>query len=148
MKINNENSRIIWEDRYKKGDETLDQQIDRVISFVSNDEEEYKEFKYIIDNKLFLPAGRTMSNAGLNKKLSLNNCFTLNFVPDSMNGIFETIKKGALVHKSGGGTGYNFSLIRPNGTPTSNDAIASGVVSFMNVFDSQTKTVNQGSRRK
>lgn len=77
----------------------------------------------------------------------VHNCFTLNFVPDSMNGIFETIKKGALVHKAGGGTGYNFSLIRPNGTPTSNDAIASGVVSFMNVFDSQTKTVNQGSRR-
>ena len=45
------------------------------------------------------------------------------------------------------GTGYNFSLLRPNGTPTSNDAVASGVVSFMNAFDSQTHTVLQGSRR-
>lgn len=147
MVINSENSRLIWEDRYRKNNETLDEQIDRVASAIANNKEEKKDFKQIMNDKLFIPAGRTMSNAGLGKKLSLNNCYCLNFVPDSMEGIFETIKKGALVHKSGGGTGYNFSLIRPNGVPTSNDAVASGVVSFMNVFDSQTKTVNQGSRR-
>ena len=147
MIINSENSRLIWEDRYRKNNETLDEQIDRVASAIANNKEEKKDFKQIMNDKLFIPAGRTMSNAGLGKKLSLNNCYCLNFVPDSMEGIFETIKKGALVHKSGGGTGYNFSLIRPNGVPTSNDAVASGVVSFMNVFDSQTKTVNQGSRR-
>ena len=147
MVINSENSRLIWEDRYRKNNETLDEQIDRVASAIANNKEEKKDFKQIMNDKLFIPAGRTMSNAGLGKKLSLNNCYCLNFVPDSMEGIFDTIKKGALVHKSGGGTGYNFSLIRPNGVPTSNDAVASGVVSFMNVFDSQTKTVNQGSRR-
>lgn len=147
MIINSENSRLIWEDRYRKNNETLDEQIDRVASAIADNEEEKRDFKQIMNDKLFIPAGRTMSNAGLGKKLSLNNCYCLNFVPDSMEGIFETIKKGALVHKSGGGTGYNFSLIRPNGTQTSNDAVASGVVSFMNVFDSQTKTVNQGSRR-
>lgn len=148
MTIKNINSREIWEDRYQKNGETLDEQINRIASCVANNENEKKNFIKIMSDGLFFPAGRTMSNAGLNKKLTLNNCFTLNFVPDSMDGIFETIKKGALVHKAGGGTGYNFSLIRPSGTPTSNDAVASGVISFMNVFDSQTKTVNQGSRRK
>ena len=65
-----------------------------------------------------------------------------------MGGIFEHVKYGALTQKAGGGTGYNYSLLRPNGTPTSNDSIASGVVSFMNAFDSQTHTVLQGGRRK
>ena len=64
-----------------------------------------------------------------------------------MEGIFEYVKKGAITQKAGGGTGYNFSLLRPNGTPTSNDAVASGVVSFMDAFDSQTHTVLQGNRR-
>ncbi|MEG1009710.1 MAG: adenosylcobalamin-dependent ribonucleoside-diphosphate reductase, partial [Clostridia bacterium] len=92
--------------------------------------------------------GRIMSNLGLGKeKLTLNNCFTLNSIPDDMEGIFDTVKCGALVHKGGGGSGYDASCLRPNGTPTNNDAIASGPISFLKVFDMQTATVNQGSRR-
>lgn len=147
MKFKKESSELIWMDRYQKDNETVDEQIDRVTSAIANNEREKESFKQVMNDKLFFPAGRTISNAGMGKKLTLNNCFCLNAVPDSMEGIFDYVKKGALVHKAGGGTGYSFSLIRPNGTPTSNDAIASGVVSFMNVFDSQTKTVNSGSRR-
>ena len=147
MKFKKESSELIWMDRYQKDNETVDEQIDRVTSAIANNEREKESFKQVMNDKLFFPAGRTMSNAGMGKKLTLNNCFCLNAVADIMEGIFDYVKKGALVHKAGGGTGYSFSLIRPNGTPTSNDAIASGVVSFMNVFDSQTKTVNSGSRR-
>lgn len=145
--ITNLISKKIWEDRYRKNNETFNESIDRVAKYISKNEDEYKKFKKVMMDGLFYPAGRTMSNSGIGKSLTLNNCFTLNLVPDSMEGIFDYVKYGAITQKAGGGTGYNFSLLRPNGTPTSNDAVASGVVSFMNAFDSQTHTVLQGSRR-
>ena len=151
MEIKNLVSLKVLGDRYLKDGETLEQQIDRIstaVSSVEKDKDYWKDkFKNIIDQRLFIPAGRIISGAGVDKKLTLSNCFTMNFVPDSMDEIFNFVKYGALVHKQGGGTGYNYSLIRPKGVPTSNDAIASGVVSFMNVFDAQTKCVNAGSRR-
>lgn len=142
--------RQIWKDRYCKNNETYEENLNRVANFIGKNHSKNKiqEFYEVMNKGLFFPAGRTMSNAGLGKeKLTLNNCFTLNSVPDDMEGIFDTVKCGALVHKAGGGTGYDASEIRPNGMPTSNDAIASGVVSFLKVFDTQTATVNQGSRR-
>lgn len=96
---------------------------------------------------LFFPGGRTMSNAGIGKHLTLNNCFVAPIIDNSMEGIFEAVKLGAITHKAGGGIGYNFSNLSPRGTATNNDAIASGPVSFMDVFDAQTATVQQGSRR-
>lgn len=145
--ITNLISKQIWGDRYRKNNESFNESIERVAKYVSTNEKECEEFKKIMLEGLFYPAGRTMSNSGIGKTLTLNNCFTLNLVPDSMEGIFDYVKYGAITQKAGGGTGYNFSLLRPNGTPTSNDAVASGVVSFMNAFDSQTHTVLQGSRR-
>ena len=149
MKFTNVISEQIWKDRYCKNDETYEEQIKRIAKGASLDvEKEYEDFYRVIDNGLFFPAGRIMSNIGLGKtKLTLNNCFTLNSIPDDMEGIFDTVKCGALVHKGGGGSGYDASMIRPAGTPTKNDAIASGPISFLRVFDMQTATVNQGSRR-
>lgn len=140
-------SKEIWEDRYRKNNETFDESLKRVAKYISQNEQEEKDFYSVMKDGYFYPAGRTMSNSGIGKTLTLNNCFTLNLVPDSMEGIFDYVKYGAITQKAGGGTGYNFSLLRPNGTPTSNDAVASGVVSFMNAFDSQTHTVLQGQRR-
>ena len=145
--ITNKVSKQIWEDRYKKGNETFEDNLKRVAKYIASNDEEYKEFYRIMNEGLFFPAGRTMSNAGIGQNLTLNNCFTLNLVPDNMSGIYEYVKYGAVTQKAGGGTGYNFSLLRPNGTPTSNDAVASGVVSFINAFDAQTHTVLQGGRR-
>lgn len=88
-----------------------------------------------------------MSNSGIGTNLTLNNCFVCYQVPDDLDGIFECVKLGAKTHKAGGGIGYDFSLIRPAGSKTSNDAIASGPVSFMEVFDTQTSTILQGNRR-
>lgn len=147
MEIKNDISYQIWQDRYQKNNETVSENIKRVANFCGNDDKERQEFYKVMDEGRFFPAGRTMSNAGIGKKLGLNNCYNLNFVEDNMEAIFEAVKQGALVHKSGGGTGYEFSKIRPNGTPTSNDAIASGVVSFMQVFDAETATISQGNRR-
>lgn len=147
MEIKNPILKQIWGDRYKKEDELVSDNIYRVAKYCANDEKELNEFVEVMDVGDFLPAGRTMSNAGIGSKLTLNNCFVLNSVEDDMGEIFETVKIGALTHKAGGGTGYDFSRIRPNGSKTNNDAIASGVVSFMKVFDAETSTIMQGSRR-
>ena len=145
--IKNKISQQIWSDRYQKNGETFEESIDRVARHLASNNNEYELFKNVMNDGLFYPAGRIMSNSGIGRDLTLNNCFTLNLVPDSMEGIFEYAKYGAVTQKAGGGTGYNFSLLRPNGTPTSNDAVASGVVSFMDVFDAQTHCVLQGGRR-
>ena len=147
MKIENEVLYNIWKDRYSKNNESIDDNLHRVAKYVGQNEKEENDFYNIMDEGLFFPAGRTMSNAGIGKNLTLNNCFTLNFVEDSIDGIFEKIKIGAKTQQVGGGTGYEFSKIRPKGSPTSNDAIASGVVSFMDVFNAQTATILQGGRR-
>ena len=145
--ITNKISQQIWEDRYRKNNETLEDNLKRVANYIATNKEEYEQFYNVMNEGLFYPAGRTMSNAGIGRNLTMNNCFTLNLVPDSMEGIYEYVKYGAMTQKAGGGTGYNFSLLRPNGTQTSNDAVASGVVSFINAFDAQTHTVLQGGRR-
>ena len=147
MNIKNEALKQIWSDRYKKNNETIEDNIRRVAKYCSNNTEQEQKFFHIMNNGLFFPAGRTMSNAGVGKDLTLNNCFNLNFVEDSIDDIFDKVKMGAKTHKRGGGTGYEYSKIRPNGSPTSNEAIASGVVSFLHVFDTQTATIMSGGRR-
>jgi ribonucleoside-diphosphate reductase alpha chain len=147
MKFTNKVSEKIWQDRYQKNDETLEENLKRVAKYCSTTDEEEKLFYDVMDKGLFFPAGRTMSNAGIGTNLTLNNCYCLNFVEDSIEDIFEKVKVGSLTQKNGGGTGYEFSKIRPKGSKTSNDAVASGVVSFMNVFNSATHTILQGNRR-
>ena len=137
----------IWEDRYQKNGETLEENYRRVAKYIAQDSKEEEDFYHVISEGLFLPAGRTMSNCGIGENLTLNNCFTAPQIPDDLKKIFDTVKLGAITHKAGGGIGYDFSLLRPEGTPTSNDAIASGPVSFMEVFNTQTSTILQGNRR-
>lgn len=137
----------IWKDRYRKNGESVDDNFRRVAAYISQTEEDEEEFLQVMRNGYFFPAGRTMSNAGIGRDLGLNNCFTAPPVQDDLGKIFDAVKLGATTHQRGGGIGYDFSYLRPAGTPTSNDAIASGPVSFMDVFNAQTATILQGSRR-
>lgn len=145
--ITEDSSLRIYQDRYEYNKEGIKGTLKRVAKHIARSEDEFDEFYNVMENGYFLPAGRTITNSGIGKKLTLNNCFNSNHVPDSIDGIFERVKLGALTHKAGGGIGYDFSLIRPSGSPTSNEAVASGVTSFAHVFDAQTKTILQGQRR-
>ena len=147
MEFVNEVLENIWKDRYRKNNESLDDNFKRVAAYVGKNPDEIEEFYNVMKDVLFLPAGRTMSNSGIGRDLTLNNCFVAPQIKDDLTDIFAKVSLGAKTHQKGGGIGYDFSQLRPKGSPTSNDAIASGAISFMDVFNAQTATILQGNRR-
>ncbi|MBP9669838.1 adenosylcobalamin-dependent ribonucleoside-diphosphate reductase [Candidatus Woesebacteria bacterium] len=106
------------------------------------------DFYEVMSKLEFLPAGRTLNNAGTPQS-QLANCFVLP-VEDSMEGIFDAVKWMAMVHQRGGGTGFNFSKLRPKGdiVTKSTGGFATGPVSFMKVFDIATRQVMQGGKKR
>jgi len=158
-----ENAVRVLERRYLKKDtkgrtiETPEQMFRRVAHHIARAEKKYegasfaKKMEKIFYNMMtefkFLPNSPTLMNAG--RRLGqLAACFVLP-VQDSMDGIFDTLKHAALIHKSGGGTGFAFSRLRPkNSQVGTTGGVASGPVSFMKIFNTATEQVKQGGTRR
>ncbi|MCB5255086.1 MAG: vitamin B12-dependent ribonucleotide reductase [Candidatus Cloacimonadaceae bacterium] len=149
-----ENAQIVLQKRYYKKDEKGDfiedweALVERVSKNIANgDKALYEKFYALLDSGDFLPNSPTLMNAGADLQ-QLSACFVLP-IEDSMESIFETVKNAALIHKSGGGTGFSFSRLREaNARVRSTNGVSSGPISFMKVFNSATDAVKQGGTRR
>ena len=107
------------------------------------------KFYAALEDFRFLPAGRILSGAGSDRRVTLFNCFVMGAIEDDLGSIFAHLREAALTLQQGGGIGYDFSTLRPRGAPVRGvGADASGPLSFMDVWDSMCRTImSAGARR-
>ncbi|NIR86312.1 vitamin B12-dependent ribonucleotide reductase [Candidatus Bathyarchaeota archaeon] len=158
------NAIVVLERRYLRKDEkgrvieSTSQMFRRVAKSLAEVEKQYgkgnaelsryeDDFYRLMTSLEFLPNSPTIMNAGTMFR-QLSACFVLP-VEDSIEGIFDTLKAAAIIHKTGGGTGFSFSRLRPRGDVVrTTGGIASGAISFAKIYDVATEVMKQGGRRR
>lgn len=147
-------ARQVWVSRYRYADEpgieATWQRVARALATVEAEPAVWeRRFADLLADFRFLPGGRILAGAGTNRHVTLFNCFVMGTIEDSMDGIFEALKEGAITMQQGGGVGYDFSTLRPAGSAARHaGTIASGPVSFMRIWDSMCATIlSTGARR-
>ena len=153
-------SDYIWRKKYRYSDEDIvwDKDVEatwhRVAKALASIEKDNttkweQDFFYLLKDFKFLPGGRILANAGTEHQATLLNCYVMGTIDDSIDGIFNGLKEGAITMQQGGGVGYDFSTLRPSGSDAITVGnIASGPVSFMRIWDSMCATIQStGARR-
>jgi len=153
-------SHDIWDSRYRyrapdgRGDRSVLDSWQRVAAALAAVEKAdrsrwERDFLDLLQDFRFLPGGRILAGAGTGLDVTLFNCFVMGPVEDSMEGIFDALKEGALTMQQGGGVGYDFSSLRPAGAPAWRvGGVASGPVSFMRIWDSMCETLLSTAARR
>ena len=137
---NNQLSLDIWHKKYQNGNETFEEWLDRVSG-------KNGEIKRLIREKKFIFGGRILSNRGTTNGC-LANCYSLGFVEDDLKDILKTNTDLALTFKAQGGQGISLSKIRPKGTKIRGIYDSDGIVPFMEMFNTTTKSISQGGHRR
>ncbi len=153
-------SRLVWDSKYRLRShgrareagigESWDRIAIAVAAAETKDRKRWsRQFRQALSAFRFLPGGRILAGAGTSNRVTLFNCFVMGVLEDSMDGIFSALHEGALTMQQGGGVGYDFSTLRPAGSlAQSTGTIASGPVSFMQIWDASCATLlSTGSRR-
>lgn len=152
-------SHLVWQSKYRgcrvdgHCDDSIDATWHRVAATLArvetNPADWEPQFYAALADFRFLPGGRILAGAGTRRQVTLFNCFVMGTLQDSLNGIFDGLKEGALTMQQGGGVGYDFSTLRPKGLPARETAtVASGPVSFMRIWDSMCATLLSTSMRR
>ena len=138
----NELSLKIWNNKYRNGNETFDEWMERI----SDKNEALKE---LILNKKFIFGGRILANRNVHdRRLTYSNCYVISPPDDNIESIFDCAKKLARTYSLGGGCGTDLSKLRPRGASVNNSAkTTTGAVSFMQIFSEVTATIGQNNRR-
>jgi ribonucleoside-diphosphate reductase alpha chain len=151
-------SRQIWDAKYRLKDadgtpidltiEDSWRRVARALAAVEPGQWEQPFYEALRDFR-FLPAGRILSGAGTDRRVTLFNCFVMGDIADDLGSIFDNLREAALTMQQGGGIGYDFSTLRPKGSPVKGvGADASGPLSFMDVWDAMCRTImSAGARR-
>src|SRR5581483_5881558 len=148
-------ARFVWETRYR--DATAPEadvtdtwkRVARAVAAVERNPALWSEtFLSALRGYRLLPGGRILAGAGTERNVTLANCFVMASIEDSIDGIFAALKEGALTIQQGGGIGYDFSTLRPRGSRAhASGRVASGPVSFMQVWDAMCATLLSTSTR-
>ena len=135
--------------KYRGKYESFKEAMARVAEALKDDDAHFLNFKTILYNQRFLPAGRVQSAMGAPRRVTPYNCFVSTTIQDSMQGIMEAATRAAETMRLGGGIGYDFSTLRPRGAMIrSLESKSSGPISFMNVFDAVCGTISSAGHRR